>query len=510
MTTEQLTCVLEDFLSEARNAVVIEDGSVVFDLASAKYSVQGSGQKCVLHLWSDERNTVRRVIDAEVKDGVLRLSTLKFGQSRPAKLEICRDRDRRTPSAKKAARAAYQSKLKRILHREHPGWTLERITTDMDLERSFGPVYTRALLRKGQSAFAALGVNAQEPQAAIDGALTFGILWLDHCRERQAGRCHVEGLKLFVPDGTASIVRERMAHLDHGAAKWFLFSFDESTEWLEELDASDRGNIETHLVHAPDQGSAHARFSASIARVTSLVPECDVTVVSAAEISFRLRGLEFARATLGANPGAYSFHNVEQITFGTGPNETELNDDTEAQFVELMRRVRQLRVPYAKVNPLWRMVPERWLESLVFKDVSALDDRLDASCVYSQVPAFTAADRGMIDVLTCTRDGRLAIVELKADEDIHLPLQGVDYWARVVWHQARGEFQRFGYFSGRELSPASPLLLLVAPALRVHPTTDTLFRYIAREVPVELLGIDERWREGVRTVFRKRKEQGRS
>jgi hypothetical protein len=216
-----------------------------------------------------------------------------------------------------------------------------------------------------------------------------------------------------------------------------------------------------------------------------------------------LRGLEFARATLGFAPGEYSFRNSEQITFGTGPNETELNDETEPQFLDLMQRVRELRSPYARTSPLWRMVPERWLESLVFRDVSALDDRLDARFVYSQVPAFTAADRGMIDVLTCTRDGRLAILELKADEDIHLPLQGVDYWARVVWHHARNEFPRSGYFAGHELSPSSPLLLLVAPALRVHPTTDTLFRYIAREIPCTLLGIDERWREGVRVVFRK-------
>ncbi len=55
----------------------------------------------------------------------------------------------------------------------------------------------------------------------------------------------------------------------------------------------------------------------------------------------------------------------------------------------------------------------------------------------------------MIDVLTVNRDGRLAVLELKADEDIHLPLQGIDYWARVAWHHARGEFQKFGYFAGR-------------------------------------------------------------
>ena len=123
---------------------------------------------------------------------------------------------------------------------------------------------------------------------------------------------------------------------------------------------------------------------------------------------------------------------------------------------------------------------------------------------YSQVPAFSAADRAMIDVLTTTREGRLAVVELKADEDIHLPLQGLDYWSRVAWHHARGEFQRFGYFPGRELSPERPLLFLVAPALHVHPATDTLLHYISPEIDWVLVGIDERWRDGVQAVFRKR------
>jgi hypothetical protein len=62
----------------------------------------------------------------------------------------------------------------------------------------------------------------------------------------------------------------------------------------------------------------------------------------------------------------------------------------------------------------------------------------------------------MIDVLTVTREGRLAVLELKADEDIHLSLQGLDYWSRVTWHHARGEFQRFGYFpAGIELGIAA-------------------------------------------------------
>ncbi len=141
--------------------------------------------------------------------------------------------------------------------------------------------------------------------------------------------------------------------------------------------------------------------------------------------------------------------------------------------------------------------------------MSAIDERLETESVYSQVPAFSAADRAMIDVLTLTREGRLAVVELKADEDIHLPLQGLDYWARVQWHHGRGEFLKFGYFGGRELSAEAPLLFLVAPALRVHPATDILLRHISPEIEWAFVGIDERWREGVRVVFRKRPDRVR-
>ena len=61
-------------------------------------------------------------------------------------------------------------------------------------------------------------------------------------------------------------------------------------------------------------------------------------------------------------------------------------------------------------------------------------------------------------------------------------------------------------YDGRELSTEKPLLFLVAPALHVHPATDTLLRYFSPEIEWQFVGIDERWREGVRVVFRKRPE----
>ncbi len=509
MTPEALARMLESYLAEARDAVVLEDGEILFDLAAARYSVSAEHGKCVLHLWSAERNAVRRVLEAEVKHNVLGLRVQRFGQAKPAKLEICRERDRRTPTARKAARAAYQRRLGRVLERAFPDLRVGKLSSAMDLERSFGPIYCRGTLRRGHSAFAVLGVNAQEMQPSIDASLTFGLLWLDHLRQREAARSVVEGLKLFVPPGTSAVVRERRAHLNRGAAKFELYELNEPEESLEAMDTADRGNISTRLVRCPDEAAARERFAASIARIASLLPEAESVVLSPSEIAFRLRGLEFARARLEAERG--SFRSAEQIVFGVGANETVLDEESADFFAKLVgalarsRRADSRRPGIQSNDPLWRMRPERWLESLVVGEVSALDSRLDPAAVYSQVPAFSASDRAMIDVLTATREGRLAVLELKAEEDIHLPLQGLDYWARVSWHHARGEFQKFGYFPGRELSAETPLLLLVAPALRVHPATDTLLRYLAPEIEWTLLGVDERWREGVRVVFRKTK-----
>ena len=502
VTPESLTRTVNDFLAEAYGAVVLEDGAVAFDLAQAKYSISGEYNKCLLHLWSAERNAVRRVLDAEVRSGTLYLAVQRLGQSRPSRLEICRERDRRSPSAKKSARACYQQKLRRAIERHFPAFTIARLSSGLDLEKSFGPIYARGLMRQGQSAFALLGVNASETQASIDAALTFAILWLDVCRGRTGGKFLVEGLIIVLPHGCSSLSRERMAHLNRTAAKWRLFEFDERHDSLVEIDDTDRGNVATRLVHAPNETSARQRFAPSIARIQQVLPNCEVAVLSPAEIAFRWRGLEFARARLAAEP--VTLQSQQDIVFGVGAEERVLDDRNWALFVQLLTALREARHPYGpRHHPLFRMHPERWLESLVKTDVSVIDERLETESAYSQVPAFSAADRAMIDVLTLTHDGRLAVVELKADEDIHLPLQGLDYWARVQWHHQRGEFLQFGYFGGRVLSPLPPLLFLVAPTLHVHPATDTILRYISPEITWVFVGIDERWREGVRVIFRK-------
>ena len=207
-----------------------------------------------------------------------------------------------------------------MLEREYPNATVEPLRSTMDLERSISPVYSRGLVRHGRSAFAVLGVNQLEPQATIDGALTFAILWLDHCRQHQSARSYVEGLKLYVPAGRAEVVRERMAHLNHATAKFELFGCNERERNVRQLDCRDRGNIATHLVQSTNEAAARDRFAASIAQVLQAAGsgsgEIEITVLSPAEIAFRVHGLEFAVARVPQD--ATSFARGEDLVFGLG------------------------------------------------------------------------------------------------------------------------------------------------------------------------------------------------
>ena len=68
VTPQALTRTVQDFLSEAAGAVVLENGAVAFDLAQSKYSISGEYNRCLLHLWSAERNSVRTCEPTGVAD----------------------------------------------------------------------------------------------------------------------------------------------------------------------------------------------------------------------------------------------------------------------------------------------------------------------------------------------------------------------------------------------------------------------------------------------------------
>jgi hypothetical protein len=140
---------------------------------------------------------------------------------------------------------------------------------------------------------------------------------------------------------------------------------------------------------------------------------------------------------------------------------------------------------------------------------------LRGDLLYTQVPALSTGDRGMLDLLTLDHSARLVVLELKADEDLQLPLQALDYWIRVRALNADRQpaagaaaplsaFERAGYFPGVEISPLPPRLVLAAPALRIHPANEPVLRYLSPEIEWELIALAEHWRRDLKIVFRKR------
>jgi hypothetical protein len=513
LSPAELARSLEQFFTEHPRAALLEDGRVLFEMTAARYSISADHGRCVLHLWSQERNMVRTVVGLEARKETLRLRVRRLGTQRPQSLEVLRDRDQRTPATRALSRTRYLALLERLLTRHFNEYKIESLRSAMDLEHSFGPAYARGLLVRGQQCWALIGVNVEESQATIDGVLTLGILWLAYCREHGAGKRVCHGLKVFLPAGCSSTTRARMAWLNRELAQWELYEVSPDEE-LVAIDTADQGNLKMRLVHAFNPEAAMERAQEGLARILRLLPsgmQSRVTIDArnAHEVALSLYGLEFARVRQGFVSD--SFTRQCNLSFGAGANETPLQEDTEALFAELMQRLFASRYPEANArDPLFRLQPEAWLQSTLAGDLTQVDDSLGVHTIYHQVPAFAAADRAMLDLLTVTRHGRLAILELKADEDLHFPLQGLDYWIRVHWLQqqrnasGQGELEQNGYFPGIQLLSHSPLLYFIVPALRVHPSMDTVLQHLSPAIPWTLVALNEGWRSERKVIYRKR------
>ena len=372
---------------------------------------------------------------------------------------------------------------------------VDSLTAAPDLEHSFSGLYVRGVMHEGSRAWAVLAISASEDAAAVEGILAFGILWLDWLRSHARHRA-VEGLRLFVPQGGSRCLRERLLALS-SAARTEIYEVREPDPLMQKVDSADAGNLQSRLLPRREIESKLRAAAETIADIRAMLPSAsnavELRVVAGKdELGLSFRGLVFARWT------------KQGVFFGLGNAPERLTSPTKPRLERLLHQLDLHRNSLAEDanHYLYRAAPERWLESIVLEDPAKLDAQLDAEHFYSQVPALAAGDRGVLDLLGITRKGRLVVIELKASEDIQLPVQAVDYWLRVRRHQRQGDFQEYGYFSGVEIDPRPPLVWLVAPGLRFHSATDTLLKYLSPEIQVTRIGLSEHWRRGLKVIFR--------
>jgi hypothetical protein len=505
--SESLHKLLEEielFIKSLRHPVVVEDEVELFDLSASEWRLTVEFGKLVFAAWNAARSVSRRVEDIAYRDGEqLGVFARKPGGREVTTVEF-RELERANGQLadKAGARASFQKQLLGMLSRQYPGWSFERVSHRSDREHSFSALYARGVARLGRTGWAFLGLGESESPAAADAALAFGLIWLDWLRSH-SDRVTYPGLKLIFPPQAAETNAHRAAYLNHRAVQVEILEWSAREERPSVIDWKDYGNVETRLAPHRLATDLLERHRGLLSRLLGeLLAKVDVVAdPAAAALSIRVLGLEVARLEGLLAP---------RITFGLPGNARRFEEGNEAELRQFLETALSIRCA-ASPNPssdLYRLQSERWLESMLVRDVTKLDPVLLPTCIYPQVPAFSGMDRGVIDILLATRSGRLAVLELKVHEDINLPLQGLDYWLRVKWLQERGQFQPFGYFPGIELADACPLVYLVSPAFRFHSTTGRMLRYLDPAIRIMQVGINDGWREDIKILFRRECEPG--
>lgn len=484
-------------------------GSV--DRSNSEFNVEWG--KLIFAWWGEAHSQSWRVIAWEQSEAELRLQATR-GMGRETAILTLRDpvRWRELQQTENLSleerRNNYAQLLARLIAAKFDGARIERATTGTDRARQLTGRYARLVVRRAAETILAIGACEAELQTEIDGIVATGIVWLTRFNEGRDAKTQARALAFCLPRDRSQTAIERLTLVDATAldARIECFEVDERREDLMAVQvATQQELLSTHPRNVlwPRQPVTDEHWRE---RILSLAPG----LIEARNLpghdgeSFAIQGLEFARVVGGEK---------RQVKFGVAGLTEDPGTLTESSFADLERLAREiLRFRSAdstdRRHPFYRLREEAWLESMLRRDICTLDVRFDERFVYSQIPAWRGDERSVIDLLTVDREGRLAVVEVKASEDGQLPMQGTDYWLRVEQARLRGEFARRGLFSGVTIADQPPVLYLVAPRLRFHRTFAMIARCLSRQVDAWRIGINANWREGVRIRSRERVNPG--
>lgn len=473
-----------------------EDERFVSKVESRHSSTEVSFGKLILYCWGDGWSRSWRVLRCEVTPDRLRLECAKQMGRALCSVQLQRGE---APVEPPQSRSEFALKLAAMVESNFAGLSVERAVVGRDDHRHFSGIHVRLTIKDRGLIIAGIGVSGQESQPNIDTALGAGLIWLDALRRKRAT---INRLMIFAPCDRAANIATRLTAVRVAGASISLCEVNETNGTLRPVAPFDQGDLSDRLRKAslkaewPRTSELPTEVSALVDGVHRLAPNLVEINRRDNWILLSIRGLEFARVSI----------NRKRIEFGQGRSKARLTESNKSRLENLVAEIARNRAPDSddRNSPLFRDHAERWLESMLRRDVRVLEASLDPRYVYSQVPAYRGEQRSFIDLLAVTREGRLAVIELKVAEDSEFPFQGLDYWLRIDWHRLRGDFERRGYFKNLKLTDDTPLLYLVAPLFRFHATTRLIAGSIAEHVPVYRVGLNEDWRAGVRVLLTER------
>ena len=391
-----------------------------------------------------------------------------------------------------AARQARCVRLGQIASEAFSNSKIEQAVLSPGMRRDQPGRYARVVLRRPHERIAVTATVASSDARNVDSLFSSALLWFNRLQQRPR-RPLIERLVMAVEHKVLEAARQRHVLLRE--------SLRQRIEIFEIQGDSKRGSSPTvregsrlnsdeawqQIEPARPWERKHlwrkrlTQFPAVVAdetierveQIIALRPQAIDVVTSRHGQTLRYHGLPFARVR--------RVMDRERIWFGIEGSRRRLLDDYHEQdWIKLYRDLEHYRDANCRDRRHWfyRAAGEAWLESILRRDISKLDPGLIVAPLHAQFRTSHGGPTGArpIDLLALRYDGRLAVIELKVNEDREHVFQGVDYWRRVEAHRRRGHISSAKLFGDREISDESPLVYLVAPTLRFHPSFTTLAR----------------------------------
>ena len=476
--------------------------SETYALRRGEMQVSIAQQRLVLSCWTEKGSRTWRILGWEWNGQILLLqASRRMGAERQLIELIPRASAAAVAATIRAARQFRCERLAQLACASAVETRVERAALSPGTRAGQPGRYARIILRRQITRIAVTGSVVSGHPGSVDAFLAAALLWFQRTSKRVKAP-YVEQLWLVVPIELLKPLLFRVALLRDGLKSAIhVFTVDDDLTLLTPADC---------LVWQDLWKKRVARFpSVPVATITSQTtaiiaeaPEAIDVVHARHGETLRYFGLPFARVR--------SLLGVERVWFRvSGSGGRLLDEGSRREWESLLCDLRERRSASASDHhhAFYRLAAEAWLESILRRDITRLDPGLIIAPLHAQFRTGRGGGKlGIrpIDLLALRQDGRLVVIELKVSEDREHVLQGADYWRRVEAHRRRGHIARAKLFGDLKIKDEPPLVYLVAPTLRVHPSFQTIASCISSDIEIYRFDINEDWRAGVRVMRRSR------
>jgi hypothetical protein len=465
--------------------LLVRENGTSFSLLSSEIETEHRNGRVLLGIFDDRGFRMFRVESCDVGDEISMAVSAGPGSPRERLRLVPRTSAGDLSAAVEAARLQRAGEIAALAERALGPATIVRISLSAERGR-----LAHIILRKPDGGQFALASDVTET-LSHEATLCSVLVWAERLAARR--KQPIDEVWIAANKRRSREVRRALALLKPAAAKRFN---------VLELPAKTGGEaiVRSRLTLAelwrdkPRPIVLPANTPSELAgSILSLAPdETDVVHARHGE-TLRYNGLPFARVR--------SVMEKQRAWFGTAKRRAELNGGSLEELGRLAEELKTYRRADAanKRHELYRAMPEAWLESMLKRNIKALDANLILSPLYAQFR--TSLDT--IDLLALRKDGRLVVIEVKTVPDRQMVLQAADYWRKIELQRRKGVLERAGVFGSLAIAPRPAVLYAVAPALCFDRTFEGFARMLSPEIELWRFELHRNWREEIKVIARR-------